>query len=103
MEQTSTSGLNLPLDDSFVVSTNGEDSLAIFGEDSSDYVLTMTSIRTSLMLHGNARISEDVHEPEVISGGNQLIVSGEVNSIDMAAIFAARIDSFDVPTDLGGV
>ena len=50
----------------------------------------------------DARIVEDVHETVVITGGEEHLVSGAANGVDMGAVRARWVDTRGLPEELAG-
>jgi hypothetical protein len=58
----------------------------------------MTSIASGLVLEGEAGVSEDVEEAEIVSSGDQLLILRNINTVDVGAVFAVRLAALNFPT-----
>jgi hypothetical protein len=62
-------------------------------------VSTVRLRQTSL----DARISEDPHQGEVVTGAEEVAIGRSSNSVDVSAILTLGVDTVDVPRELDGL
>ena len=89
----------LPLHKSLIVTTNGVESGIIRGEGNTDDVLGVTS-EGSGRSTSEAGIVEQVHETVIITGGEQHLVVGATNGVDMCTIGTTGVDTLSLPKEL---
>ena len=94
--------VSLPLHESLVIASNGEEVSIIAVEGNSHDMLGVTSERNGQVTF-SARISEDIDEAIIICDDDQGLILREAHIVDMSAISARREDTINEPSKLGGV
>ena len=69
-------------------------------EEDTDDVLRVAAVRAWQGL--DARVVEDVDETVVVTGGEEHLVSGAANGVDMGAVRARWVDTRGLPEELAG-
>jgi len=90
----------LPLHEGLIVTTDGEETLVASAEHDTDDVLGVTAVASGLAF--DARVVEEVHETEIVTSGEDLLVVGAANGVDMGAIGASGVDTSGLPEELAG-
>ena len=90
----------LPLHERLIVAADGEEVCVVIGEHDTDDVLGVTAVAAWLGL--DAWVVEDVDETVVITSGEELLVSGAANGVNVGAVSARWVDTRGLPEELAG-
>src|SRR5688572_30349998 len=94
------SSLSLPLHEGLIVPADREEVGVVEGELHFHDVLGVASQRDGLV-SSSAGVSENVHESVVVTSGDEGLVLGEVNTVDVGAVGAGGEDAVNEPSVLG--
>ena len=92
---------SLPLHEGLIVTANGVEVRIIRGEGNTDDVLGVTSEGSGLSA-SDAGVVEQVHETVIVTGGEQHLVVGAANGVDMSTIGGTGVDTLALPKELAG-
>jgi hypothetical protein len=92
----------LPLHEGLIVATNREEFGVSLAEHNTDDMLGVTS-EASGEATLSAGVAEQVDETVVVTGGQELLVVGASNGVDVGSVGARGVDTFGGPLELDGV
>ena len=90
----------LPLHERLIVAADGEECSVALAEQDTNDVLGVATVRSGLSL--DARVVEDVHETEVVAGGEEHMVVRAADGVHVSAVCAGGVDARGLPEELAG-
>ena len=77
---------SLPLDERFVLASNGKHALGVGSEGSADHVLTVSRVARLCVRVIDRREAVDVDQAPVVARDEQLLVGARLNLVNVRAI-----------------
>lgn len=89
--------LSLPLDERFVLPSNGEHALGVGRKGCANHMLAMTRVANCGMRVVDGWVVVHVDETPIVAGYKQGLVGTSLNLVNMRAIFTRWMHSLDSP------
>ena len=93
---------SLPLDERFVLASNGKHALGIGSEGSADNVLTVSRVARLCVRVIDRRVAIDVNQTPIVARDEELLVRARLNLVNVRAILTRWVHTVHGPAKLDG-